>query len=50
MYICVHTGDQSLVQIILKEYWKLDLTYGPPTPTDDRVQGASQMQMFLTMP
>lgn len=43
-----HTDDQSLVQIILKEYWKLNLACAPSTPTDKRPQGASQMLDTLT--
>lgn len=54
MCVCVHThththtDDQSLAQIILKEYWKLDLAYGLSTPTDENVQGASQILDTLT--
>lgn len=43
-----HTDDQSLAQIIPKEYWKLNLAYGPSTPADERVRGASQILDTLT--
>ncbi|XP_008937767.1 PREDICTED: ankyrin repeat and SOCS box protein 5-like [Merops nubicus] len=36
------TGDQSFVEIILKEYWKLDLAYGPSAPADERASGQKE--------
>lgn len=44
-----HTDDQSLVQIILIEYWKLNLANSPSTAIDERVQGASHMQDIVEM-
>lgn len=35
VYVDAHTDDhQSLVQIILTEYWKLDLANSPSTDID----------------
>lgn len=48
VYVHAHTDDQNLVQIILTEYWQLDLPNSPSTATDDRDQGASHVQDTVT--